>query len=196
MSSLKSSWPGVSSRLKARPRFSNDMTEAVTEMPRSRSIASQSERARRCSPRARTAPAIWIAPPNSRSFSVSVVLPASGCEMMAKVRRRATSSAREVVERAMAALFRRLWAKNQARSLVLPPLMPAAPATRYIQIVGVYLTRRVLRSRVVCMAGAACSPRLRYAPEAPKLVLRRCHLDRPSRVPKGLRTATKTGLAP
>jgi DNA-binding NarL/FixJ family response regulator len=32
-------------------------------------------------------PAIWIAPPNSSSFSVSVVLPASGCEMMAKVRR-------------------------------------------------------------------------------------------------------------
>src|SRR6185437_12076733 len=35
----------------------------------------------------------WIAPPNSRSFSVSVVLPASGCEMIAKVRRRATSRA-------------------------------------------------------------------------------------------------------
>jgi hypothetical protein len=34
------------------------------------------------------APAIWIAPPNSSSFSVSVVLPASGWEMMAKVRRR------------------------------------------------------------------------------------------------------------
>ncbi len=32
-------------------------------------------------------------PPNSRSFSVSVVLPASGWEMMAKVRRRAASSA-------------------------------------------------------------------------------------------------------
>ena len=35
-----------------------------------------------------TDPAIWIAPPNSSSFSVSVVLPASGCEMIAKVRRR------------------------------------------------------------------------------------------------------------
>src|SRR6185437_11596213 len=34
-----------------------------------------------------------MAPPNSRSFSVSVVLPASGCEMIAKVRRRATSAA-------------------------------------------------------------------------------------------------------
>ena len=36
-------------------------------------------------------PASWIAPPNSSSFSVSVVLPASGCEMMANVRRRAIS---------------------------------------------------------------------------------------------------------
>src|SRR5271154_6194123 len=31
-----------------------------------------------------------MAPPNSSIFSVSVVLPASGCEMIAKVRRRAT----------------------------------------------------------------------------------------------------------
>src|SRR4029077_2405262 len=38
-------------------------------------------------------PAIWIAPPNNSSFSVSVVLPASGWEMMAKVRRRSISSA-------------------------------------------------------------------------------------------------------
>jgi hypothetical protein len=42
---------------------------------------------------ARTWPASWIAPPNSSSFSVSVVLPASGCEMMAKVRRRACGAA-------------------------------------------------------------------------------------------------------
>jgi hypothetical protein len=34
-----------------------------------------------------------MAPPNSNSFSVSVVLPASGCEMMAKVRRREISLA-------------------------------------------------------------------------------------------------------
>jgi hypothetical protein len=53
-------------------------------MPRSRSIAIQSERARRRSPRALTSAASWIAPPNSSSFSVSVVLPASGCEMIAK----------------------------------------------------------------------------------------------------------------
>src|SRR5579871_146343 len=73
------------------------MTEAVTEMPRSRSIAIQSERARRCSPRARTAPAIWMAPPNSNSFSVSVVLPASGCEMMAKVRRSSIAEAMSLI---------------------------------------------------------------------------------------------------
>jgi hypothetical protein len=34
-----------------------------------------------------TAPAVWIAPPKRRNFSVSVVFPASGCEMMAKVLR-------------------------------------------------------------------------------------------------------------
>ncbi len=55
-------------------------------MPRSRSIAIQSERARRRSPRALTSPASWIAPPNSSNFSVRVVLPASGCEMIAKPR--------------------------------------------------------------------------------------------------------------
>jgi hypothetical protein len=52
----------------------------------------QSERTRRRSPRAFTSPASWSAPPNSSNFSVSVVLPASGCEMIAKVRRRAISS--------------------------------------------------------------------------------------------------------
>src|SRR3546814_13583249 len=34
---------------------------------------------------------LWIAQPNSNSFSVSVVLPASGCEMIANVRRRRVS---------------------------------------------------------------------------------------------------------
>src|SRR5271154_4959727 len=70
------------------------MTAELTEMPRSRSIAIQSERARRRSPRALTSPASWIAPPNSSNFSVNVVLPASGCEMIANVRRRAISSVR------------------------------------------------------------------------------------------------------
>src|SRR6202049_4471744 len=61
-------------------------------MPRSRSIFIQSDRVLRRSPLALTWPARLMAPPNSSSFSVSVVLPASGCEMMAKVRRRATSA--------------------------------------------------------------------------------------------------------
>ena len=39
-----------------------------------------------------TAPATCICPPKSSSFSVSVVFPASGCEMMANVRRRAISA--------------------------------------------------------------------------------------------------------
>ncbi len=71
------------------------MTLAETEMPRSRSIFIQSDRVRRCSPRARTAPARRMAPAVSSRFSVSVVLPASGWEMMAKVRRRAASAAGE-----------------------------------------------------------------------------------------------------
>src|SRR5688572_11525187 len=69
------------------PPYSNVITEDVTEIPRARSMSSQSERVRRRSPRALTWPAIWIAPPKYSSFSVSVVLPASGCEMIAKVRR-------------------------------------------------------------------------------------------------------------
>src|ERR1700752_3660339 len=60
-------------------------------MPRSRSIDIQSERVLPRSAFALTWPASWIAPPNSSSFSVNVVLPASGWEMMAKVRRRSTS---------------------------------------------------------------------------------------------------------
>ena len=57
-------------------------------MPRSFSSAIQSDVAWRAALRPLTEPAIWIAPPNSSSFSVSVVLPASGCEMIANVRRR------------------------------------------------------------------------------------------------------------
>ncbi len=69
------------------PFRSKVITEDETEMPRSCSIFIQSERARRRSPRARTWPAARMAPPDSSSFSVSVVLPASGWEMIAKVRR-------------------------------------------------------------------------------------------------------------
>ena len=61
-------------------------------MPRCCSSAIQSEVAWRAALRPFTVPASWIAPPNSSSFSVSVVLPASGCEMMANVRRRAVSA--------------------------------------------------------------------------------------------------------
>ena len=63
-------------------------------MPRCFSISIQSDVAWRDALRAFTEPAIWIAPENSSSFSVSVVLPASGCEMMAKVRRRRISAAK------------------------------------------------------------------------------------------------------
>ena len=65
----------------------------VTEMPRSCSIFIQSDLARRASPRALTRPAAWIAPPSSSRCSVSVVLPASGWEMIAKVRRRRACAA-------------------------------------------------------------------------------------------------------
>jgi len=47
------------------------MTAALTEMPRCRLIAIQSERARRRSPRAFTSPASWIAPPNSSDRHVA-----------------------------------------------------------------------------------------------------------------------------
>ncbi len=67
------------------------MTELVTEMPRCFSTSIQSDVAWRALLRALTVPASWIAPPKSSSFSVSVVLPASGCEMIANVRRFATS---------------------------------------------------------------------------------------------------------
>src|SRR5690242_2339453 len=98
VSSEKSSWPGVSSRLMIWPRNGNCMTDEVIEMPRCFSSAIQSEVAWRAALRPFTVPASWIAPPNSSSFSVRVVLPASGCEMMANVRRRAVSVPVEVME--------------------------------------------------------------------------------------------------
>ncbi len=78
-------------------RNGNCITDEVTEMPRCCSSAIQSEVAWRAALRPFTVPAIWMAPPNSSSFSVSVVLPASGCEMMANVRRRAVSCAVDVI---------------------------------------------------------------------------------------------------
>src|SRR5215469_8844447 len=74
-------------------RYGNCITEEVTEMPRCCSRRIQSEVAWRAALRPLTVPAIWIAPPNNSSFSVSVVLPASGCEMIANVRRRRISAA-------------------------------------------------------------------------------------------------------
>src|SRR5512136_495033 len=89
-------------------------------MPRSRSIAIQSERVERRSRLALTWPARLMAPPNSSNFSVSVVLPASGCEMIAKVRRRSTSAASGVFgieSEASSALFtRRMWQGKPAES--------------------------------------------------------------------------------
>ena len=67
------------------------MTDVATEMPRWRSISMKSEAAVLVILLDLTAPAVWMAPPNSRNFSVSVVLPASGWLMMAKVFRRAIS---------------------------------------------------------------------------------------------------------
>src|SRR5260221_7481798 len=79
-------------------RYSIGITDDATEMLRCFSISIQSEVAWRLALRAFTDPAIWIAPENSSSFSVSVVLPASGWEMMAKVRRRRTCGVRSDME--------------------------------------------------------------------------------------------------
>jgi hypothetical protein len=57
------------------------------EIPRCFSSSIQSLAVERWSLRAVTLPASATAPPYRRNFSVSVVLPASGCEMIAKVRR-------------------------------------------------------------------------------------------------------------
>ncbi|KWV90088.1 hypothetical protein PFLmoz3_00086 [Pseudomonas fluorescens] len=69
------------------------MTDVVMEIPRCFSISIQSEVAWRSDLRDFTVPATAIALPISNSFSVMVVLPASGWEIMAKVRRFATSAA-------------------------------------------------------------------------------------------------------
>src|ERR1700689_2701842 len=67
------------------------MTEEVTDMPRCCSRRIQSEVAWRVALRPFTVPAIWMAPPNRSNFSVSVVLPASGWEIIANVLRRLIS---------------------------------------------------------------------------------------------------------
>ena len=71
----------------------------LIEMPRFFSISIQSDVALWPPRRALTEPASRIAPPYSSSFSVSVVLPASGCEMIANVRRRWISWSRSDIRR-------------------------------------------------------------------------------------------------
>ena len=94
VSSEKSLCPGVSSRLKTTSSCSKRSTVERDRDPaalldlhpvrrRRASAAARRDRARLARPR----------PAYSSSFSVSVVLPASGCEMIAKVRRRAASRA-------------------------------------------------------------------------------------------------------
>ena len=87
MSSLKSQWAEILvarrvQEVEGEPLMLKLITTEETEVPRRHSTAIQSERTRRRSPRALTSPASWIAPPNSSNFSVSVVLPASGCEII------------------------------------------------------------------------------------------------------------------
>src|SRR4051812_29894216 len=103
------------------------MPAVVTEMPRSRSTFIQSLRARRRSPRALTAPASWIAPPNSSSFSVSVVLPASGCAMIANVRRRAIGAGSSTASGAMAGAIYGSAPARARRSLELEATVAAGP---------------------------------------------------------------------
>ena len=61
-------------------------------MPRCFSMSIQSDTAWRALCLPLTEPAVWMAPPYKSSFSVRVVLPASGCEMIANVRRLSISS--------------------------------------------------------------------------------------------------------
>src|SRR5689334_10338485 len=74
------------------------MAEAVMDMPRSCSIPIQSEAVVLPPLRPRTMPAVRIRPEYKRSFSVNVVLPASGWLMMAKVRLRAVAAASSLSE--------------------------------------------------------------------------------------------------
>jgi hypothetical protein len=70
------------------------MTPALTEMPRSRSIALQPDRAEPPVAAGFDLTRESNAPPNSNNLSVNVVLPAPGCEMIANLRHREISSIR------------------------------------------------------------------------------------------------------
>ncbi len=67
--------------------YSKPITEVATEMPRCFSISIQSDLVAVSILLDFTAPAVWIAPPKSKSFSVKVVFPASGWAIIAKVLR-------------------------------------------------------------------------------------------------------------
>ena len=85
VSSEKSWCPGVSRIFMTLPPKLNCMAEDVTEIPLSFSISIQSETACFAAFLPFTVPARFMAPPYSRNFSVRVVLPASGWDMMANV---------------------------------------------------------------------------------------------------------------
>lgn len=71
------------------PLWSKRITVEETEIPRRASMSSQSDVVVRPLRLSRTEPATSIAPEYKSIFSVSVVLPASGWEIIANVRRRA-----------------------------------------------------------------------------------------------------------
>ena len=99
MSSEKSAWPGVSSKFIFRFLYSKPITDVDIEIPRACSIFIKSDTAAREDLFDLTAPAMCIAPPKRRSFSVIVVFPASGCEIIAKVRRFCISWLSSVIEK-------------------------------------------------------------------------------------------------
>src|SRR5262245_39572346 len=67
-----------------------------------------------------------MAPPASSSDSVSVVLPASGCEMIANVRRRAASAAGELGREASVALDIDMGAGRRGLTLAARTPQPAS----------------------------------------------------------------------
>ena len=91
MSSEKSEWPGVSTRLITWSSYANCSAAEVIEIPRACSISIQSETVFRRPALPCTAPASVITWACRASASVSVDLPASGWLITAKVRRRAAS---------------------------------------------------------------------------------------------------------
>src|SRR5258707_15889233 len=130
-------------------------------MPRSRSIFIQSERVLRRSPLALTWPARLIAPPNSKSFSVSVVLPASGWEMIAKVRRRATSAASGERDGDSAAIARSdmglsVWQGNRGGSSRIGTL-PYMDGAGELQFAGLFAYRTSDTDQYVSAATVAAA---------------------------------------